>query len=257
MVRVAAHRDDVLGPPGDAVERAPVASGGDLFIRLPRLLAGPVRGEGHDAVEDRIQPLEPREIHVGQLERADLARLDQAGKLGHRPERDLLQIRRTGHRRHCTLADFPFEALERHPGNDRVEIQGRGYRVVEARLPHLLVVVEVLLDLVHHQLVFLVGELKPGKSRGFLHHADVQAFRAALLEARPKHAGEERRGQSGAREVGEEFPACVFVPVSDIFMVPLDPASSLPGSPRGRSRALHWSGTSLGRAEGGSVASAS
>ena len=92
--RIARIGDQVLGPPGNAVQRTAIMARGDLPIGLRRLLEREVLGERHDALQQRVEPLEPLEIKLRQLGRADLPASDQGRQLDDRQEREL--FRRVG-----------------------------------------------------------------------------------------------------------------------------------------------------------------
>ncbi len=76
--RVAGVGDQVLGAPGDAVQRAAINPGGDLGVGLAGLLERQVFGQGHHGLEERVEALEPGEVELGQLGGRDLPGPDQA-----------------------------------------------------------------------------------------------------------------------------------------------------------------------------------
>ena len=55
------------------MQRPAIRAGGDLLVGLGGLLEREVLGEGHDALEQRVKPLEAVEIQFRQLHRAYLA----------------------------------------------------------------------------------------------------------------------------------------------------------------------------------------
>ena len=64
---------------------------GNLAVGLGRLLERKIFGERDDALQHRVESLEPLEVKLGQLDRADLARSDQRGELDDRQERELFR----------------------------------------------------------------------------------------------------------------------------------------------------------------------
>ena len=217
---VAVHGDDVLGAPRDAVERAPVPTRGDLLVGLARLLERSLRSQRHDAVEHRIQPLQPLQVHPGQFDGAHLPGLDQPGEMRHRPEGDVLEIRRTRHLGRPAQPERAVAAVETHPGNDRIEIERRRHRVVERDLPHLVVVAEVLVRLIDHEVVFLVGEVESGEGRGFPHHPRAHLRRAGILHPCPQAARKQRPAEPRSREIREESPTRDLSSVSHPHLLP-------------------------------------
>ena len=63
-----------------------------------------------------VVAVQPREIHLGQLERRDLPRADQLGEMAHRPERDVLEIRGPLHGRRALSRNGCFVLLTVMPG---------------------------------------------------------------------------------------------------------------------------------------------
>ncbi len=110
--RIAFRRDDVLAAPGNPVERAEVPARGDLGVGAPRLRHRQVLRESYDAVQERVVLLEPREIHLSELDGRCLSRSHQLREMGQRPERRLLEVRRpldrgrSGRARKTSLAGF-------------------------------------------------------------------------------------------------------------------------------------------------------
>ena len=88
--RIARVGDQVLGAPGNAVQRPAILARGDLGVGLRGLLERQILGERDDALQQRVEPLEPAEIELRQLGRAELAGADQGRKLGDRQERQSL-----------------------------------------------------------------------------------------------------------------------------------------------------------------------
>ena len=80
------------------MQRAAIVARGDLAIGLGRLLERDVLGERHDALQERIESLEPLEIKLGQLGRAHLAASDQGRELDDREEGELPPRIRAGGR---------------------------------------------------------------------------------------------------------------------------------------------------------------
>ena len=78
---VAFDRDDVFGAPRNAVQRPFVAAGRDLAIGLFGLRARDVVKEGDDAVEGAVVLVQPRQVHLGELGRGDLAGPDERREL--------------------------------------------------------------------------------------------------------------------------------------------------------------------------------
>ena len=59
--------------------------------------------ERDDVVQLGVVAVQPREVHLGQLDRRDLPRAHQLRQMAHRPERDVLEVRGTLHgRRACS-----------------------------------------------------------------------------------------------------------------------------------------------------------
>ncbi len=72
----------VLQRQGDAVQRpAPLASA-DLGLRQPGLLQGEIRGHRQVAVHQRVDPLDARQVRLGQLHGRDLLASQQSAVFG-------------------------------------------------------------------------------------------------------------------------------------------------------------------------------
>ena len=89
---VTLDRNDVLGSPRYAVQRAAVMPRGDLRVSLPRLGHGKIIEKRDDAVDLPVVLLEATQVHLGQLDRGHRASFEQLRELRHGPEGDLLQI---------------------------------------------------------------------------------------------------------------------------------------------------------------------
>ena len=81
---------EVLGAPGDAVQRAEVAAGGDLRVGPARLAEGQVAREGDDGVDPRLEPLEALQVDPRQALGRERAGLDPAREVAHAGEGDVL-----------------------------------------------------------------------------------------------------------------------------------------------------------------------
>src|SRR6185312_9596101 len=90
--------EQVLGSPGQAVERAAIFAGGDFAVGFACLCEGALLGEIDDEVQYRVVALEAREVHLGEVERRNFAAADKAGQLGNGIEGDVLKI--SGHGGH-------------------------------------------------------------------------------------------------------------------------------------------------------------
>ncbi len=82
----AAHVDQILDRHRHAVQRAAIAPGGDLAIRLARLVARLVGHHENERVQPRVAGLDARQARVGGLERAHLAGAELSSEFfdGHR-----------------------------------------------------------------------------------------------------------------------------------------------------------------------------
>ncbi len=85
---IAFRRDDVLHAVRDAVQHAAIAAGGDLAIGRARFGQRALLGQRGDAVQLRVESLQPPEIHRRQLDRRGLTRAEQLREVRDRPEGD-------------------------------------------------------------------------------------------------------------------------------------------------------------------------
>ena len=109
----------------------------DLPIGLRRLFERNVFREGHDALEERIESLEPIEIKLGQLGRAHLSAPDQRRELDDRQESKLFRrVRPANHRRLDRRRLIPLDS-RRRPRRHREKRQSRGDIVTDFDLPQL------------------------------------------------------------------------------------------------------------------------
>src|SRR5690606_38707950 len=82
---------DVLQAERDAVQGAAVVAAHDLALGAPGLAAGEIGGDRDECVELRLESLDAREIGIGELERGQLARSDEARRLGDGPAAKILR----------------------------------------------------------------------------------------------------------------------------------------------------------------------
>ena len=122
---VALDRDDVFRAPRNAVQRALVLARGDFGVGALRFGAAVVIEERDHVVQQRVVAMQPREIHVGQLERGDLLGANQLAEVAQRPERDVFEVRRTPHARRRAQADRLPRLVHRHARHERAEVERR------------------------------------------------------------------------------------------------------------------------------------
>jgi hypothetical protein len=67
--RIPFDGQQILAAPGKAVQDAAILSGGDLFVGLFRMSQAAFLGQVDDEVHLRVVLLQPREIHLGQVDR--------------------------------------------------------------------------------------------------------------------------------------------------------------------------------------------
>ena len=72
----------VLEADRHTVQRALVAARHDLLLGPARLLERELRGHGREGMQPRLQALDPAQHRLGQLDRRDLAGLDQVSDFG-------------------------------------------------------------------------------------------------------------------------------------------------------------------------------
>ena len=77
------HREEILDPVRNAVERAAITAGLDLVIGFGGLRDRQILGERHDAVEDRVVSLQPLQIHRRQFRRRHNAGSDEFAQRAH------------------------------------------------------------------------------------------------------------------------------------------------------------------------------
>ena len=122
---VALDRDDVLRAPRNAVQRPLVLARRDLGVGALRLGAAVVVEERDDVVQQAVVAVQPREVHLGQLERGHLPRAHQLGEMPHRPERHVLEIRRALHRRRRAQTERLLRLVDLDARHDRAEVKRR------------------------------------------------------------------------------------------------------------------------------------
>ena len=116
--------------------------GRDLGVGLRGFGARRVVHEGDDAIERRIEPLEPLEVDVRDARRREFARLDERGDAVRRQEREVFVRRRHRpaellHREHGAIEGRPSalarQLLHQRAGaaGIRLELQGRRLAVAE------------------------------------------------------------------------------------------------------------------------------
>ena len=202
-----AHGQQVLGAPGDPVERPPIGAGGNLLVGLPRLTAGQLLGEAHHTAQGRVVLLQTREIELGQLGRPDLSGLHQPGEMAQREKRQVRIGRR--HRDRDLLT--PHRAAvdgQRHPGRDRVKHERGLGAVAQVGGTQRLVVRRVATRTVEptrDRLQLVRGEAQPGDSLGRLEHLDGDLV--GILRDRGECAGHQGRPDPGRGQTDNEAPA--------------------------------------------------
>ena len=86
----------VLDPVRDAVEFAPVATGGQFAVGFGGLRQRVVRGDGDVAVQVGGEALDPRQVDLGEAAAGDLPRADPVGLLANRSVGDVGFVGREG-----------------------------------------------------------------------------------------------------------------------------------------------------------------
>ena len=186
------------------MQRSLVFAGGNLRVRALRLGPPVVVEERDHVVQLRVVAMEARQIHLGELDRRDLARAHQLREMTDRPERDVLEIRRTLHRRRGAQAKRQLRPIHLDARHDRAEVKRRRHVVRDVDGSQLLVAREILIGGVDHALQVGLGELEAGQLHRVRHHRRGDLLRAGVLHPRPQNAGRQRPAKAHAREVREE-----------------------------------------------------
>jgi len=181
-----------------------LAPGRDIRVGLPRLSHRQIVGERHDAIERRVQALQPIEIHRGELDRRHLPRFDQVGQRRDRPERDVLEIRRPPHGVRRARPERSGRAIEPRAGHKRAEVQRRRDLVVDVHRAERAITIEALVDAGQHACLILVADVQPRHRERVAKHVARDATCALLLQLGPEDARQQRRRQAEAREAGDE-----------------------------------------------------
>ena len=93
---IAFDGEQILGAPGNAVQRAAVLARGDLVVGFSGLRQGAVFGEGDDEVQRGIVALEAGEVHLGQVDGGDLAAADEVGEVHRGLKGKVFKVRGRG-----------------------------------------------------------------------------------------------------------------------------------------------------------------
>ena len=148
--------------------------------------------ERDDVVQLGVVAVQPREVHLGQLDRRDLPGAQELGEMADRPERDVFEIRGTLHRRRGAEAERQLRPVHLDARHERAEVKRRRDVVGDVDRAHLLVAREVLVRGVDHRLQLGLGELEAGQLHRVGDHRERDLLLARVLHAGPQDAGRER-----------------------------------------------------------------
>ena len=153
------------------MERPSPAPRCDLAIGARGLLEGQLARHRDHAAELRIEPLEPRQVHLGQLHRTHRLAAQQVGQLPHRLEGELVEVtgnvRSSRGRRRLDHRD----RAGRWPGpadRDRIEVMRRRHAVGERDRAQPRVALPQSIHLPQHLLALRLGVLEPEQLLGLL-----------------------------------------------------------------------------------------
>ncbi len=145
------------------MERAPVDPRRDLRVRLGRLLQGQVFGQRDDALQERVEPLEPGQVELGQLGGSHLPRPHQRRQLRDRQEgQAFVRVRPLGCvplRSDRLVPPDPFRLPQPRARHER---QRRRHLVPHRHLPELVERLQVAADGPRRLLPLLVRQLQAG-----------------------------------------------------------------------------------------------
>src|SRR6185369_15823553 len=140
----------------------------------------------------RVETLETREVHLRELDRRDLARLDEGRERRDVREREVFEVRRPREsRRRGRIGQRDGLGLEArrpdlHARQEWREDERRRDRVVERGLPRVLVPVELLADALAHHLELRIREVEPDDAPRRAHLLDREPRRRRLLLRRAR-----------------------------------------------------------------------
>ena len=143
---IAAHRQEVLGAPRDAVQRPPPDALGKLAVGAARLFEGALFGQSDDAVQLRVEGLEAIEVEERQLFRCDGPRPQEVAELGHRQQGEFRVTLGSSRQLRPTGPGNQRPIRKRHPRQQRLELQGRRHRVVDRDRPQRSIVLPQVLE---------------------------------------------------------------------------------------------------------------
>jgi hypothetical protein len=189
------------------VQRPFVFAAGNFGIGFLGLRAAVVVEKADDVVQLAVVAVQPREVHLGQLERRDLPGSNQLAETPNRPEGDVLEIRRPFHRwggaepegKSC-LADF-------HAWHDRTEMEWRRDVVRDVNLPDVGVLREITIRTGDHFLALVLGQLDARQLQGVRDHFERDRLGSGVLHSGPDNPGGQRRTEADTGEIGHETAA--------------------------------------------------
>ena len=171
------------------MERTAISAMSDLFVGGMRLPERAILCERDHAAQHRIVFLEPRDVHLRQLHRRDFPPSNELGQLGHRQERELVDVRR--HRTVRNLAAHHRPArfrLNFLPRRQRIENDRRTHGVVEWDFVKRFDPLLLLLQAVEHELALGLVEVHTGHFLGAGNGFDGDVGTGG--EPGPENAGE-------------------------------------------------------------------
>src|SRR5262245_37233500 len=89
---VAAGSNDVFRAPWDSVKQPTISAVRHLTIKLAGLFQSPLGGQSYDAIQFGVVTPEPGQVHLRQLDGADLSRSNQLRQLCDRPKSHGFQV---------------------------------------------------------------------------------------------------------------------------------------------------------------------
>src|SRR4029453_8922779 len=177
-------REQILGAPGNAVQRSTIAPRLDLLVGLRSLRQRELLGERDHAIERGSVLLQARQIHLRELGRRDLAPADERRQRRHRQEREILGRVAPWSRRRSRYLDFAVRCRSWPwlPAREvRAERQGRLGLEGNLALAQTLEGGRGGVAAWEGPLLFCVGELDPHDPLGTLERCLVDALRFLRL----------------------------------------------------------------------------
>ncbi len=204
------------------MQRAAVVAAGNVGVGFARVGEGAVFGEGDAEVEERVIALEPRDVHLREVDRGDFLAPDEVSQFHRRRKGEVLEAGGRSERARGFRVDGLFALrVDGRAGRQRIEDEGGRDGVGQVELADGEVAAALFVEVLEHGGFVFGGDGDGGEGSCLVDHLGRDfreivggligilglCFRDGLRGDRIEDAGEEGGGEAEAAGGGEEAAA--------------------------------------------------